>query len=836
MKRSIKARSLALGISALAVTAATSPAFAQATTEAPTAGAAGAPASTEAPAEGSLSEIVVTAQKRAENLQDVPIAISAMSADTLKQKGITSVDGIAGFVPNVDIKNTVSFAGSSQILVASIRGIGQNDFAFNLEPGVGVYVDGVYYARSLGAVVDLLDLERIEVLKGPQGTLFGRNTIGGALNIVTRRPANYFGYQLEATTGRFARTDVRGSVDVPLSNTLLSQFSFSYKHRDGYQHRLAFPGAAGKISDRGNFITAGPIGGSDTQGGNNAFNARGKLDWKPSSSLTFLLSGDYTRADQEARPTTLLATFAGPTDGTALAAYNGCLFGAAPAFICSKRGTVGTSYFGVNVDANPSNDRIPFSNALITNNIDTNYSNGSNFDKLTSWGVSLDTDYQLADNHSIKSITAFRKLSSQFGAEITGSPFVANDGSFDMRQRQFSQEFQLNSKLLDGRLRSILGLYYFQESGSLLDTPIFGEGLIQIYGQNYFHNKAWAAFAHEEFGITDRWGVTFGIRYSEETKRFEGKQRDLNSFFLRARGFDPSLPLPPAALAILPDPTDRTRIFPVGQQRLKFSDVSLRLGTQYKITEHVMAYYSYSQGFKSGGFTTRLLDLVAGPNPNDISSLIFKPEKADTHEIGLKSQLFDNHLRLNLAAFSTKFKDIQITVFNGISPVFSNAGEAKIDGFEGEAEAQVGNLNLNAGVGYLNGRYTKLGAGSTISISNDLVNAPKWTVTLGGNYNINVGGSGAKFTLGANYNYRSAVSPDAENSPYLRSPGVGVVNGSIGYHAPDDAWGLTFGVTNLTDRRFIVGGFDQSKPGQVGYVGGSYSPPRQWYLTLRVKG
>ena len=248
MKRSIKARSLALGISALAVTAATSPAFAQATTEAPTAGAAGAPASIEAPAEGSLSEIVVTAQKRAENLQDVPIAISAMSADTLKQKGITSVDGIAGFVPNVDIKNTVSFAGSSQILVASIRGIGQNDFAFNLEPGVGVYVDGVYYARSLGAVVDLLDLERIEVLKGPQGTLFGRNTIGGALNIVTRRPANYFGYQLEATTGRFARTDVRGSVDVPLSNTLLSQFSFSYKHRDGYQHRLAFPGAAGKIT------------------------------------------------------------------------------------------------------------------------------------------------------------------------------------------------------------------------------------------------------------------------------------------------------------------------------------------------------------------------------------------------------------------------------------------------------------------------------------------------------------------------------------------------------------------------------------------------------------
>jgi iron complex outermembrane receptor protein len=783
-----------------------------------------------------LTEIVVSAQKRDENLQDVPIAISALGAEALAQKGITGVDDIAGFVPNVEIKNTVSFAGSSQILVASIRGIGQNDFAFNLEPGVGVYIDGVYYARSLGAVVDLLDLQRIEVLKGPQGTLFGRNTIGGALNIVTRRPDNNFGYQMEATTGRFARTDVRGSVDIPLAETLLSQFSFSYKHRNGYQRRLPFPAAAGKITDRGSFRTAGPVGGSDTQGGENVFNARTKLEWKPAAGLTFLLAADYTRADQEARPTTLLATFAGPTDGTALAAYNGCLFGAAPPFVCSTRGTVNTSYFGVNVDSNPNNDRLPFTDALITKNIDTNYSNGSNFDKLTSWGVSLDTDYELAADHSIKSITAFRKLSSQFGAEITGSPFVANDASFDMRQEQFSQELQLSSKLFEGRLKSVIGLYYFQESGSLLDTPIIGEGLIQIFGPNDFDNKAWAVFANEEFAITDRWGLTFGIRYSEETKKFEGQQRDLNSFFLRTRGIDPSLPLTPAQRAILPIPSDQTRIFPVGRQQLNFSDVSIRLGTQYKVTDDVLAYYSYSQGFKSGGFTTRLLDLVAGPNPNDISSLIFRPESADTHEIGLKSKLFDNHLRLNMAAFSTKFTDIQITTFNGISPVFSNAGEAKLDGFEAEAEARVGNLNLNAGIGYLDARYTKLGAGATISINNDLVNAPKWTVTAGGNYNIDIGSAGSRIMLGANYNYRSAVSPDAENSPYLRAPGVGIVNTSIGFHAPEDAWALTFGVTNLTDERFIVGGFDQSKPGQIGYVGGSYSPPQQWYLTLRVKG
>ncbi|WP_051009953.1 TonB-dependent receptor [Novosphingobium sp. PP1Y] len=190
----------------------------------------------------SIGEIVVTVTKRSENMQNVPIAISALSGTALEQKGITSVGQIGGYVPNIDIKNTVSFAGSSQILVATVRGIGQNDFAFNLEPGVGVYIDGVYYARSLGAVVDLLDLERIEVLKGPQGDLFGRNTIGGALNIVTRDPARDFRYQLEGTTGSFSRTYVRGSIDLPLiEDTLLSQASFSYKHRDGYQKADSVP-------------------------------------------------------------------------------------------------------------------------------------------------------------------------------------------------------------------------------------------------------------------------------------------------------------------------------------------------------------------------------------------------------------------------------------------------------------------------------------------------------------------------------------------------------------------------------------------------------------------
>ena len=783
---------------------------------------------------GALEVIVVTAQRREQDVQDVPIAISTVDGFTLQQKGITSVDQLAGFVPNIDIKNTVSFAGSSQILVAAIRGIGQNDFAFNLEPGVGVYIDGVYYARSLGAVVDLLDLDRVEVLKGPQGTLFGRNTIGGALNIVTREPADTYQYALEATTGEFSRSDLRGSIDLPIDDDLRSQFSFSYKRRDGYQRRIRFPGAPGTVTDLGAYRTSGPVGGSSTQGGQNVINARMKLAFEPSNSLSFLLSADYTLADQEARPTSLETTFAAPTDPTALSAYNGCLFGGAPPFLCSNRGTLGTSYFGVNVDADPNNDRIPYDDSLLTGDIDTTYARGSNFDDLESWGLSLTTDWLLAEEHSLIAITAYRELDSQFGAEIAGAPFVANDASFDMNQRQFSQEVQLQSDLFGGRLQSLVGVYYFEESGGLLDTPVIGEGIIQIFGANDFDNEAWALFTNQNFALTDRLGLTFGVRYTEETKVFEGMQRDLNSFFLRVRGIDPSQPLPPEALAILPDPSDPTRLYPVGRPELDFDDTSIRAGVEFQPIQDVLLYYSYSEGFKSGGFTTRLLDVVTGPDPNNFDSLIFDPETAETHEIGLKSLLFDRRLRLNVAVFSTDFNDIQVTVFDGISPVFANAGQAEIDGFEIEAQTQIGSLNLNAGIGYLDAGYTTLGEGVPLSVNNDLVNAPEWTTTLGGSYELSLGAERGYVQLNADWNYRSEVSPDAENSPFLLSESIDMVNASIAYVSNDERWSVIIGGTNLADERFIVGGFDQSGPGAIGYVGTTYSPPRQWFVQFRI--
>ena len=776
---------------------------------------------------GEVGEVVVTAQHRSENIQKVPIAVTAFSSDQIQQRALGKINQVAAFTPNVEIKTSAAFAGSSQILAASIRGIGQNDFSFNLEPGVGVYIDGVYYARSLGAVVDLLDLQQIEVLKGPQGTLFGRNTIGGALNITTREPAKQFHYALDATLGSFSRTDLRGSVDLPLiDDKLLSQVSFSIKRRDGYQRQIPFPGAAGKVNDLGSYVTAGNQSGGDTRGDENQINLRGKLKWIVTPDLSVLLEADYTKVDQGARPITLIKTTAGPTDTTLFAAYNGCVAGAAPPFLCSNRGVVNTSFYG-------ATDRLFISDAFVTGNIDTTYARGSNYDKLKTWGGSLLVNWSVSPSTTVKSISAYRELHSSFGSENAGTPFGAADASFTMNQAQVSQELQIINSAFADRLKSVVGLYYFNETGNLTDMPVLGEGLIQIFGRNFFRNDAYAAFAHEHLDITDHLGLTFGARYTKERKRFEGEQKDLNSFFLRSRGFDPNLPLPPAAIALLPDPNDRTRIYPLGVNRQTFSNLSIKAGAEYKFTNQVMAYYSFSQGFKSGGWTARLTDVISPPN--DISQLTFRPEKAATHELGLKSTLLDRKLRLNLAAFSTRYSDMQVTEFVGISPVIRNAGKASIRGFEAEAQGRLGELSLNASLGYMDAHYTYLAPGVTYSINNALVNTPRWSTALGGMWRHDLGG-GKALSANLDYTYKSNSHPDAENSPYLASGKVGLLNGAVTFWTRDDDVSLTFGVQNITDKRFVTGGFDQSGPGGIGFVSATYSPPRQWYLTLRIKG
>jgi len=769
-----------------------------------------------------LEVISVTAQKRVENAQEVPIAISAISANGIRDNDISNVTEVSAFIPNVEMDATSPFAGSSSVLSAFIRGIGQNDFAFNLEPGVGLYIDGVYYARTLGAVVDTLNLERIEVLKGPQGTLFGRNTIGGALNIITSAPSSDFEFKSEVTVGSFNRQDIRLAADIPISDDLLTQVSFSSKRRDGYQQRLKFPGSDAYINDIGNFnSTKNQMSYGDTAGAENGINGRIKAVYTANSDLTLTFSADYTDTDESAAPSTLISV---DSNASLASLYNTCIsldvatleaigLGAA----CGPRAGVSTRLAGVNTDDNPANDRLPIDDRYITGDPDISYAAGSNFSQLEAWGTSITADWLLNDDLELKSITAYRTLESSFGVDNSGGPFTMVDTSFYMEQSQFSQELQLTGTALNDKMKWVTGLYYFTEDGSLIDTPVFAAGLVQVYGPNDLTNEALAGFAHINYEISDNIGATFGIRYTKEDKEFEGKQRELNEFGIKV-GF-------PAAL--FPDQTDLTRVYPLGKNTLSFTDTSVHLGLEYHVADDVMAYASYSQGFKSGGWTTRL----TVPEPGNIPPT-FEPEEADSYEIGIKSRFWDGTAQVNAAAFYTDYDNIQVTVNRGLSPFFENAAKGEISGLEVEGQFIVAeDLYVNASLGYINARYTELDEGAAFSKDDKFVNTPDFSSSLGLRYHYALN-SGAEWVWMADWAFRTETANITDNTPGTNQPAYHLVNASLKYVSVDGNWDIALRGENITDNRIIVTGFKNNDVGTTQVV---YNAPRMWSLNLSFR-
>ena len=834
-------------------------------------------------AEG-LEEILVTAQRRVESLQEVPIAVDAYTGEELEIKGITSVQQVADYSANVYMDPTVPFGAGNNVLAAYIRGIGQQDFAFNLEPGVGVYVDGVYLARTIGANFDLLDVERLEVLKGPQGTLFGRNTIGGAINVITRRPGDEFRYEADATIGSYDRLDVRGLLEGPLvPGKLYGQLAFSSKDRDGYQKRVPFPGmeSFGGNDSVTQFVHTG-YDSPEKQGGEDQQNMRAKLLWEASEDLEIMLVGNWSQTDEESVANSLLKYYDNPAPGANFT-HLGDLCAFLPVEVTSaipippcflNRGIkeafpyVGAPFVqqppiaGSNADANPFNDRFYFSgnfnpaggygSPFILPDKDVTYANGIGFNKLDILDIYTHVDYDLAENLHLKYIGSYRDLDWEAGIDADGSPLPHLEVSFSTFQEQWSHELQLSGLAWEERWNWIVGLYYFHEEGDLTDFVTFPHGLLQIYGENEFDTDAWAVFTHNNIAITDRFGVTIGIRYTDEDRDFEGRQRDLNMV-----GVNPSLPIGagcphPAAgcsLDAWPDQNDFTRYYPLGVNNQSFDDTNVRLGAEYKFTEDVMGYVSFSQGFKGGGWTTRLSTPHLSTEPNEFQplGLKFDPEEADSWELGLKSELLENTLRLNAAVFYTEYDSIQITKQDGPSPVFDNAGDGEITGFEVDALwAPVENLQIQASVGYLDAEYTDIDPGVNITLLEDTpdtprtplssdykwVNVPEWDTFLGATYYIPLSG-GAQIRLNGEWSHTSEMANDTSNTPELMQGDLDFLNASIAYLAASGAWEVIFGGRNITDERHIVTG--QIQPA-AGFIYGTWNRPDEWYLTFRFRG
>ncbi len=835
-----------------------------------------------------LPEVVVTAQKRTQNLQDVPIAITAFTGDAVQQKGLGDLHALTNLTPNVNLDSGAPFSGDSSVLSASIRGIGQDDFAFNLDPGVGVYLDGVYLARTIGANQNLLDVDRIEILKGPQGTLFGRNTIGGAINIVTHVPGTEPRVIATVTGGRFNRRDLAFTADIPISDKLLTSISVSSQERDGYQKVIPYPSNTSLGSTP--FVvdpqTAFPKGGyttSSANGGQNLKVMRGKVLWHATDSVDVTVAADWAREDQSATPTTLMRvqTPSGNNLPTALdalvpgpfgfmgALYNYCIstpastlndvanFGAlfnTSYGLCSPTGTAyhiaqgapalgGAGYVGgpgdtVNLLSNQPRIYWNFANTQ-TGNIDTTYGSGPSFAKYNAGGTSMTVDWHLAHNTLLKSITGWREINWRIGTDLDGTPETILEVSDHQFQRQFSQEFQLSGKSLDDKLDWVGGLYYFNESGFVHDFVPFG-GALDVYDfANDVKTKSYAAFAHLDYKLTDKWGLTLGARYSRDDKKFVGGQGDLSGYNYKSSGcYTPAGPdmacwaafAATVGLAPFPDPTNPYRYFPPDQQRQKYSEFTPTAGIQFHPTDNSMIYASYSKGFKAGGWTTRLSNPIA-----NIADAAFGPEKAQTYEVGLKSTLFNRHLQANVAVFDTKYDGIQLNIQEGASPVLHNAGNAKLKGAELELRALTGTgLSMNLAAGYIDAKYSSVSpaaASQGITVDNKIPKTPKYKVTLGPQYDIFLPNS-ATLTLAADVTRTASMYNDAPNTPELYRPAVTNLNADVHYLSSSGRYELTLGGTNLTDKRYIVVG---SSNGAEGQVAGTYSRPREWYTTLRVK-
>lgn len=732
-----------------------------------------------------LEDIVVTAQKRETRLQDTPIAISAITDEALIARSASDTSVIASMAPNVQFQGAAPLSGGSFNATVFIRGVGQNDASVFNDPGVGVYLDGVYLGRTTGAVLDLADIERVEVLRGPQGTLFGKNAVGGAVSIISKQPTNTFEASVTGTVGNFDRTDVNGVISGPIvGDTVLGRLSVGYFRRDGYVRRLT----------------------DDTfLGDKNAFGARGSVSIRPSDALTIDLAADYTRVRQNSAALTLLSV--SPTGAPFLNVFNSAV---AP-----------------NLPIVAPNGVRSLNGSWVTGNPFTTYQSGPNVNDLDQYGFTGTVNLEVSDNLSLRSITAYRDLQSTFGRDGDNTPYDFRHTLDDIDQNQFSQELQLIGSLWDERLEFVVGGYYFSERAIDDAVITLASGVYSAAGPaprnnlaldlvfqqyNDIRSKSYAGFANATFHITDTLSTTLGLRYTRERKTlYSFERRYASGTFI----------VDPAVLRTLYGryPLQRT-----------WDDWSPRIGLEYKPAQDVMLYASVSKGFKSGSFNGRATGSSADVKP-------FNPEKVWNYEAGVKSQLFNRRLTLNLTAFRMDYSDIQVTVNRTPDNFVANAAAARLQGVELEFRATPARgLSFDGSVGYLDAKYTDVGGTGLvlpITRASQLVRAPEWTTNLGAQYDHTFGDDG-KLSLRGDLSYVSRQYYDAANTSLISQPGYTLLSARIAYTLPNG--NVTFALfgANLGDKRYLISGNAASAAfGNI--TEGTYGRPREYGLSVTAR-
>lgn len=706
-------------------------------------------AETEAAEQTQGNDIIVTAQRRSQRLQDVPISVVAITGANLEDRGATNIKTVTNFIPNVELTNTNRPTAGGSAYAAWIRGVGSGDYAFPTDPGVGIYVDGVYLARTIGGLLSLADIERVEVLRGPQGTLYGRNTIGGAINVVTKAPtlSGAPNGQIMGRYGSYGRADLLGQFSAPIVNDKLGfKASASYFSSDGWGRRI---------------YTGERLNGEDR------LVLRGALLAEVAPDFTIDFRADYSRQ----RNLGAVAQIAEVTGTPALIARFNQF--AAPGQAAKTGLPVGTVY--------GSAFALPGTyNTASTSPLSDDYDIG---------GGALTLTYAPARKFNVKSITAYRKLKSRIQVDGDNSPFTISFTDETIHDNQFSQELQANGTLLGGRLTYVAGIYYFREKGTSDRLSGSFNGVFEVTGV--------ASDARNTFNEADFKAESYAAYTQNDLELFDGLELSLGGRLNRdKKTYTLQVSLPQRGVISIPR---RSRT-------AKWTSFTPRVGLNWKPTEDILLYTSYSTGFKSGGFA----------NPTAVSDApVYDPEKLNTVEVGAKTQWLDRRITANVAGFYSKWKEIQLNVIvpgptGGVVNLTSNGGDAELYGFEAELSARpAAGLSLNVGLGYTHNEFTRLSAGAItagVNLGTKLPHVPAWSLVGGAQYSwsLPVG----EFMIRGDTSYRSRQFLTI-GDPTSILDGYALVSARASFQ-PRAVPGLEIGVegTNLTNKRYLV--YDQN--------------------------
>ncbi len=786
-----------------------------------------------------LEEIIVTAQKREQSVQEVPIAVSAFDQDFLEEAGIEDILELQFFVPGLTVYNNQT-VGQTNI---NIRGVGTAGNSVSLESSVGIYVDGVYRSRQSSSIGDLVDLERVEVLKGPQGTLFGKNTASGAIQFLTRKPdLEAVGGFLELQAGNESYGSFKGAVNIPLvTGRSAIRLSGSSSQRDGYIDNITT--------------------GTDTND-RDRYSIRGQLLMTNGDDLTLRLIADYSEIDEVCCAASNI--FDGPGDNAAnFIAAGGSL---------PPTGQLPGASFALPLDVIAGLTGLTGAPVVLSNRYDDDIvaTNRDPFSKIEETGFSAEVTWDINDDITFTSITAYRSYErdGDVDADFNATDVLSRSGGFT-EQDTITQEFRI-----DGVWRDITyatGIYYFDQelnhdeyltlgttanitlTGGLptfalinVDPglcpfieastgitqavclgPAFpaGEGSINFSTQE---QTSWAVFAQADWKLTEDTILTLGLRYLDEEK-------DMNVEFLETIFtpiFGAFTPLSP---------------FVPNVENITFEDDSVTgtIKLTHFWTNDIMTYASYGRGYKSGGTNIDRISPATG------APLLFDPETSESYELGMKGDFMQNRLRVNMALYKTEFEDFQANTFVGTGFVLQNAGEIESNGFEVDVTAVLNSyFTLAGGAAYVDAEYDSFVGGACIrtpfgkepdaddarfpavcdASGNTVGSTPEWTyyTSLIGSYDLSSGVLYGRLDV----SHKDDMLIGNDNDLNKEADAYTLANLHIGYSFAEGKYDVSVWAKNITDEDYRVSGFNSVL--REGSLSAYHAEPRTYGLTFRA--